>query len=308
MITIFEEAFTPEEVAERLKITKYTVYEMIKRGDLNAFKVGNKMRIQSSELQDFVRRSTTKPKKTENTSTVNNILKITGSHDFLLESLIQFQQNRLDNTSIHPSYVGSLEGLMTLFRGQADIAAIHLLNADTNEYNLPFIKQLFPLDEITMIRLAARSQGLIVAKGNPLDISTIADIANKKVRFVNRQKGSGTRILFDQLLVSNDAPPTEIIGYDNEEWSHLATASQVASGKADVTFGISSSAEKLGLDFIPVTSEYFDLVLKWTSKNTETLEQFMTILKSQDCRNMLSILKEYDMSELGNIIYEKREK
>lgn len=306
MINIFEEAFTPEEVAEKLKITKYTVYEMIKRGDLNAFKVGNKMRIEVSELQDFVRRSSTKSRKNVDSPTANRILRVSGSHDFLLESLIQFEQNQLANTSIQPSYIGSLEGLMTLYRGQADVAAIHLLNSDTSEYNLPFIKQLFPLDEITMIRLAAREQGLIVAKGNPFDIRTIADIANKKARFVNRQKGSGTRILFDQLLVVNEAPAAEIVGYENEEWSHLATASLVACGKADVTFGISSSAEKLNLDFIPVTSEYFDLVFKWTNDNRETLEQFINVLKSQKCRSMLSILKEYDTSELGNIIYEKR--
>ncbi|MDF2536834.1 MAG: DNA-binding protein [Bacillales bacterium] len=300
-------AYKPEEVAKFLQISKNTVYELIKRGDLKAFKVGNKVRIEESELLAFKERGATDSKKHDTDKSVGNqTIKIVGSHDFLLEKLIHFAQGQMENVSIQPSFIGSLEGLMMLYREQADIAAIHLLNSDTDEYNLPSIKQLFPQKEITVIRLASREQGLIVQKENPKKISGFQDLNRDDISFVNRQKGSGTRILFDQLLKKHAIHSNLVNGYEREEWTHLATASYVASDRADVTFGIGNSAIKLNLDFIPITTEYFDLVFQWKPENSSNLQKMFNILLSNEFRETLDNPKGYDLTEFGHIVYEEK--
>ncbi|MDF2557363.1 MAG: DNA-binding protein [Bacillales bacterium] len=297
-------AYKPEEVASLLQISKNTVYELIKRGDLKAFKVGNKMRIEEVELLAFKERAATDSKRLdESKPDLNQTIKIVGSHDFLLENLIYFAQGQLENIYIQPSFVGSLEGLMMLYRDQADIAAIHLLNSDTNEYNLPTIKQLFPQKDITVLRLASREQGFIVQKGNPKKILGFQDLLRENITFVNRQKGSGTRILFDQLLKKHAIHSNQVNGYEREEWTHLATASYVASGRADVTFGIGNTVDKLDLDFIPVTTEFFDLVFQWKPENSSNLHKMFDIILSNEFRVTLDQLTGYDIAEFGEIIY-----
>lgn len=296
--------FKPEEVAGLLQISKNTVYELIKRGDLKAFKVGNKMRIEEDELLAFKKRATTDSKRLdESKSDLQQTLKIVGSHDFLLENLIHYAQGKLENIYIQPSFVGSLEGLMMLYRDQADIAAIHLLNTETNEYNLPTIKQLFPQKDITVLRLASREQGFLVQKGNPKQVVGFQDLLRENISFVNRQKGSGTRILFDQLLTKHSIHSNQVSGYEREEWTHLATASYVASGRVDVTFGIGNSVEKLNLDFLPITTEFFDLVFQWKPENSSNLRKMMAIILSNEFRETLVSLKGYDLTEFGKIIY-----
>lgn len=302
------EAYTPEEIAKILKITKHTVYEMIKRGDLKAFKVGNKMRIEESELLAYRDRSMTTTSKSSNDSSRSSIaIRLVGSHDFLLEHFVQYAHTQLSQISIQPSFVGSLEGLMMLYRDQADIAAIHLLNSSTKEYNLPYIKELFPQKEITVLRLASRKQGFIVPKGNPKNFHGFKDLSNGNFTFVNRQSGSGTRILFDQLLKENNITSNQVKGYEREEWNHLATASHVASGLVDVSFGISSSAERLNLDFIPITNEYFDLVFQWTNNNEFALREIINCIISNEFKESIVGFQGYDFSEFGTIIYGKKD-
>jgi putative molybdopterin biosynthesis protein len=303
-----EKAYTPDEVAQIFQISKHTVYELIKRGELQAFKIGNKMRIEQAELERFKENTKAPAKKslsepTETPSNPAQSIRLSGSHDFLVEHFAKQAATAL-NLQIQPSYIGSLEGLMMLYRGQCEIAAIHLLDPNSQEYNLPFIHQLFVYESILVLRLAARQQGFIVAKGNPKNIHDFPDLTRTDVQFVNRQKGAGTRFLLDSKLSSYGIDPSKISGYSKEEWNHLSAASYLSRGMADVTFGIQSAASHLGLDFIPVAKEHFDLVFRFTSENKQSLTDLIQYLQSASFKDSLTDLEGYDISELGKITYQ----
>jgi putative molybdopterin biosynthesis protein len=299
--------YTPDEIASMFKISKHTVYELIKRGELNAFKIGNKMRIDSTEVERYKQKKASSPSLgSSNPSTaqaLDSTLKLAGSHDFLVEHLVKYAATESAGLSIQPSYIGSLEGLMMLYRGSADMAAIHLLDPTSQEYNLPFIRQLFVHEPITVIRLASREQGLIVTKGNPKNITGVEDFTRSDITIVNRQKGAGTRFLLDSLLAEKNLIPDSIRGYENEEWNHLGAASHISRGSADVAFGVKYAARQLGLDFISMTSEKFDLVLRWTEENKRALEHLLDLIHFTTFKDSILELEGYDASELGKIIY-----
>ncbi|WP_066055307.1 substrate-binding domain-containing protein [Robertmurraya korlensis] len=293
------EAYTPDEVAKLFKISRHTVYELVKRGELKAFKIGNKMRIDYGEVIRF--------KKNKETPSISHeqpvhSLSITGSHDFLLESLVKYVTSQSNFLAIRPSFIGSVEGLMMLYRGACDIAAIHLLDPASQEYNLPFIKQLFIHDPITVIRVASREQGLLVAKGNPKNIHCLKDLTNNS-RFVNRQKGSGTRFLFDSLLAKERIHPLQIHGYHDEEWTHLHTAIKVKQGEADAGMGIRSAVIKLNLDFIPLAEEQFDLVLRWTEQNKAAIQHFLDLIQFTSFIQEFGNTEGYKTEDFGKVIY-----
>ncbi|RDU37774.1 excisionase [Neobacillus piezotolerans] len=302
-------AYTPDEVARIFQISKHTVYEMIKRGELQAFKIGNKMRIEHDEIERYKESMKaparkTAPEQQQQPAPSRQIqARLAGSHDFLVEHLVK-EAAAAQGLQIQPTYIGSLEGLMMVYRGQADIAAMHLLDPTSQQYNLPFIHQLFVYETISVIRLASREQGFIVAKGNPKGIIGFSDLTRKDIRFINRQKGSGTRFLLDSKLLASGIAPADINGYENEEWTHLSTASHISRGAADAAFGIRSAASHLGLDFIPVAKEQFDLVFRWTDENRETLGKLASYIQSENFKRSLSNLEGYDISELGAKIYE----
>jgi putative molybdopterin biosynthesis protein len=299
-------AYTPDEVAQLFQISKHTVYELIKRGELQAFKVGNKMRIEHSEIERY-KESTKAPARkiqAEQPDIHTSLpIRLSGSHDFLVEHFVK-QTSKDLQLQIQPTYIGSLEGLMMLYRGQSDIAAIHLLDPASQEYNLPFIHQLFVYESISVVRFVSREQGFIVAKGNPKNISDFHDLTRKDVQFVNRQKGAGTRFLLDSILSSNGIDPAKINGYSNEEWNHLSTASHISRGMADVAFGIQSAASHLGLDFIPVSKEQFDLVFRFTNENKQNLTNLINYLNSSEFQHSLTDLDGYDIGDLGTVIYQ----
>jgi putative molybdopterin biosynthesis protein len=299
-------AYTPDEVAQLFQISKHTVYELIKRGELQAFKVGNKMRIEHTEIERY-KESTKAPAKkaqVEQFDTNTSLpIRLSGSHDFLVEHFVK-QTSKDLQLQIQPTYIGSLEGLMMLYRGQSDIAAIHLLDPASQEYNLPFIRQLFVYESISVVRFVSREQGFIVAKGNPKGIYDFNDLAGKNVQFVNRQKGAGTRFLFDSMLSKNGIAPADVNGYSTEEWNHLSTASYISRGMADVAFGIQSAASHLGLDFIPVAKEQFDLVFRFTNENKQKLTGLIHYLQSPGFKISLTDLEGYDIRDLGTVIYQ----
>ncbi|WP_071393640.1 substrate-binding domain-containing protein [Bacillus tuaregi] len=295
------EIYTPDEVAQLFKISKHTVYELIKRGELRAFKVGNKMRIEQNEVNRYKQQMETAPAAKSSTS---HSIRLAGSHDFLVEHLVKYTARQGQGLSLQPTYVGSLEGLMMLYRNHCDVAAIHLLDPSSKEYNIPFIKQLFVHEPLTVMRFAAREQGFIVAQGNPKNIKSFHDLTRKDLVFVNRQKGSGTRYLLDYYLAEERINPQDIKGYENEEWTHLSTASLISGGRADVALGIQSATDNLPLDFIPIMKEQFDLVFRWTEQNQTALKQLIELLTRTSFKDSLQNTAGYDVSEFGTIIYE----
>jgi putative molybdopterin biosynthesis protein len=302
-------AYTADEVAQIFQISKHTVYELIKRGELQAFKVGNKMRIEQAEIERFKENTKAPSKKIQPDQSdipTSIPVRLSGSHDFLVEHFVKQSSKNLQ-LQLQPTYIGSLEGLMMLYRGQCDIAAIHLLDPKSQEYNLPFINQLFIYESISVVRLASREQGFIVARGNPKGISDFNDLVRNDIKFVNRQKGAGTRFLLDSMLSNHRIDPGKINGYENEEWNHLSTASTVSRGIADVAFGIQSAANHLGLDFIPIAKEQFDLVFRFTNENKQILMDLINYLQSSSFKNSLTDLVGYDIEELGKVTYKTEE-
>lgn len=305
-----QKAYTPDEVAAIFQISKHTVYELIKRGELQAFKIGNKMRIEQDELEKYKENMKAPSKKdrinqTDSKSQLMVPIRLSGSHDFLVEHFVQQVPTAL-GVHIQPSYIGSLEGLMMLYRGQSDIAAMHLLDPSSQEYNLPFIHQLFVYEAITVVRFVSREQGFIIAKGNPKQIRDFNDLTRNDIQFINRQKGSGTRFLLDSKLSQHGIEPESINGYVNEEWNHLSTASYISRGMADVAFGIKSAAIHLGLDFIPVAKEHFDLVFRYTEENEQRLNELISYLQSTRFKESLTDLEGYSIHDLGTIIYQTK--
>ncbi|ADI00412.1 substrate-binding domain-containing protein [Salisediminibacterium selenitireducens] len=307
--------YTPDEVAALLQISKQTVYELIKRRELAAFKVGNKMRIEEKHLEAYKTRQSTfyegeadgaqdpEPEPVLHHSD-QKAIRLSGSHDLLLEKFVQHAyKDPADPLLIQAGYVGSIEGAMALYRGDADVAAMHVFDPDTNTYNLPFIRQLFASEAVTVVHLAKRRQGLIVTGGNPKAITVWKDLARQDVRFVNRQKGAGTRQLLDDHLNREGIRGQDVQGYGEEEWTHYAAAAHLLNGSADVTLGIEPVARMLGLGFIPLVEESFDLVFRWTDENRENLYRLHKRLQDERIKARLDDIPGYDLSAIGTVRY-----
>lgn len=302
-----DQTYTAEEIAKMFKISKHTVYELIKRGELNAFKVGSKMRISPDEVDRYIKSTKAYQSKVSQPTvhqqpSLSNTIRLSGSHDFLVEHLTKYVSQHT-NLQIQPTYIGSLEGLMMIYRGAADVCAMHLLDPNSKQYNIPFIKQFFIHEKISVIRFALREQGFIVAKNNPKRIICFQDLTRTEVSFINRQKGSGTRFLFDTFLAQYEIDPKDVKGYQSEEWNHLATASHISRGSADVGFGIRSAAEQLGLDFVSVIEEEFDLVFRWTDENKHELESLAELICSEQFKASIAEISGYNIKDLGEIKY-----
>ena len=194
---------------------------------------------------------------------------------------------------------GSLDGLVNLRQGLCQISGSHLLDA-TGEYNTPFIRHLFPDRDVDIVTLAYRTQGLMLASGNPKNIKKIADIAKPSVRFVNRNAGSGTRLWFDAELKRLKIPIDKVSGYDKGVSTHSEAASLISANKADVSLGLQAAAYKHGLDFIPLFEERYDLVLP--RENKKTLTPFLDYLQTATFRTELNTLTGYNTSHSGEQI------
>ena len=232
---------------------------------------------------------------------LQNTLVVIGSHDPLLDELGNMLHVADESLYMSSSHVGSMGGIMAIRRGEAHMAGCHLLDTVTGEYNLSFMKKYFPKGDVKLIRCVGREQGLMVAKGNPLDIQKFADIAKEGVRYVNRQKGSGTRILADYLCKTEQIDMASVYGYEREEMTHTSVAAQIASGSADAGMGIYSAAKLYDLDFIPICIEEYDLIISDYAWNTPMVQQLMKVLKSDIFRQKLMELGGYTVDNAGEL-------
>ena len=223
---------------------------------------------------------------------------VIGSHDLILDIISDMMPNRYANTHVSSTHVGSMGGLMALLRKEAHISPIHLLDEDTGVYNKGYIRRMFK-EPMAIIKGVGRIQGLIVKKGNPLNIQKIEDL--KKYRFVNRQRGAGTRILFDYKLKGLGISPEEIKGYDFEASTHMSVAALVSSDSADVGMGIQSAAKAMDLDFIPIGEEEYDFALPESYLELPMIQSFLSILRSEEFIEKLQELGGYSWSNIGEI-------
>ena len=233
---------------------------------------------------------------------LKNTLVVIGSHDPLLDELADMMHVENGGVFMSSSHVGSMGGIMAIRRGEAHAAGCHLLDTETGEYNIAFMRKYFPAGGVKLIRCVGRQQGMMVAKGNPLNIKKFADIAREGVRYVNRQKGSGTRILTDYLCKKDDVNPDSIYGYDREELTHTSVAAQIVSGSADAGMGIYSAAKLYDLDFLPICIEEYDLIIPDHAWDTPMVQQLIATLKSDAFREKILSMGGYTLENPGEII------
>jgi putative molybdopterin biosynthesis protein len=234
---------------------------------------------------------------------IDNTVTIIGSHDVTLDLLANEVKKHHPEMNLSSAHVGSMGGIMSLKRGEAHIAGMHLLDPETGEYNVPYIKRYLAEIKVVLVNLVYRQQGLIVAKGNPKAIKGISDLKRKDVLFVNRQRGAGTRLLLDLKLSELEISSDEVRGYNREEYTHMAVAAAVAGGSADVGLGILAAAKALDLDFIPISSERYDLVIPEEYYNLNSIQKVLKIAVSDDFKRRVESLGGYDTSKTGSVIH-----
>ncbi|KJS80555.1 MAG: LysR family transcriptional regulator [Desulfosporosinus sp. BICA1-9] len=222
-----------------------------------------------------------------------------GSHDLTLDVLSSHMKSRDGRGALASAHVGSLAGILSLRKGEAHFAGIHLLDPETGEYNRSYLQRFLPGREVALMNLVYRTQVLIVPKGNPLNLKTLEDLAKPGVRFINRQGGSGTRVLLDYLLQKQGLSKEQILGYEREEFTHLAVAVAVASGAADVGLGIQSAAEALGLDYVLVGEERYDLAIPREFLEEPRMKAMIEVIQSRAFQEDVLALGGYDVRDTG---------
>jgi putative molybdopterin biosynthesis protein len=225
-------------------------------------------------------------------------LLITGSHDLTIDLLAQFWAQRGDGR-ISSANVGSLGGLMALRRGHCHLAGSHLLDPDTGDYNDSYVRRYLPGQPVVLVTLVEREQGWIVPPANPLGLQSWADAARPGLNLVNRQRGAGTRVLFDYELTRLGLDSEQIQGYDREEYTHLAVAAAVASGTADTGLGIRAAARALQLDFVPLAQEQYDLIIRQEQYEDERVQALLALLHDPAWRQAVAALPGYDVTRMG---------
>ncbi len=340
-----EVLYTPQEVANLLKIKKNTVYELIKRGDLKCSKIGRQFRIRKDELEEYLNFSNGKmrisekdqeiQKRKENkissedmivTSTTKKEESIPGDNDIkepiqkqkdyftskglvicgqdiILEILCNYLAGEMEGLPILRSYLGSYNGLYAMYQGKVDVATVHLWDGETGEYNSQFVKRMLPGTEYRRIHLVSRMQGFYVKEGNPKQIKDFTDLTKADVTMINREKGSGTRILLDEHLIKLGIKTTSISGYEKEVTSHLAGAGAVARGGADVALGIERISKELkGIEFVPIQIESYDMVVKLESIQHNWYQKLIGIINSEEFQDEIVSLSGYDITNMGKVL------
>ena len=226
-------------------------------------------------------------------SDLDNTLTIIGSHDPIIDEIIDIMKRENKDSVVSSSHVGSMGAIMAIKRGEAQMGAIHLLDEVTGEYNVNHINKHFPNGGVVLEKGVMRIQGLMVAKGNPKNIEKFSDIARDDISYVNRQKGSGTRILCDYLMKQNGIVEKDVYGYQREEFTHTAVAAQIASGTADVGLGIYSAALTYNLDFIPICSEEYDFLIDESAIDSNKIQEFLKVLHSDELKARLEKIGGY---------------
>ena len=224
-----------------------------------------------------------------------------GSHDPLLDEAADLLHRADPTVFMSSTHVGSMGGIMAVRRGETHIAGVHLLDERDGSYNTSYIQKHFPAGGVRLVECVGRTQGLMLAPGNPLNIQTLEDLSRPGLRYVNRQKGSGTRILIDYLCRQKGIDDAAIYGYEREEFTHTSVAAQIASGTADAGMGIWSAAKLYGLDFLPVCMEQYDLLIPDSAFDTPMVQRLLEVLRSDAFRARMEALGGYQLVSPGSV-------
>ncbi|GBG07380.1 hypothetical protein PAT3040_01930 [Paenibacillus agaridevorans] len=349
-------SYTTDELAKLLKISKLTVYDLIKKGELPSYRVGKQMRVDASDLEAYKRRNRTVPEVSSGRRNalhdVRTVAESTGmslaaarldqgtaqdqrdaatldvktaeiaptaaassppfprsivitGQDISLDILARHLETEMPEYRMLRSHIGSMDSLIRMYKGEADLVSTHLLDGDSGEYNVPYIRRILVGMPHLVVNLLTRSAGLFVAEGNPHVITGWTDLARPGMRIANREQGAGARVLLDEQLRLHRIPLEGLLGYEKTLTNHLSVAAMVASGEADVGVGTAKAASIVqGVSFIPLIQERYDLVMLKRPDNRPWIEAVLRILRSDSFKRELRAIAAYDLSHTGEIMAE----
>jgi len=309
-------SLSAQEVAELLDISKNTVYDLIKKGELPSYRIGRKVRVDIEDVEYYKNKS-----RTNNIKIINTVIEhktqvpqpplsedknfIICGQELLLDVLTQHLGHYPNEFQVLRRYIGGYDGLINLYKGSASATSCNLWDSDNNIYNIPYVRRLIPGVPCIIVRLACHMQGFYVFKGNPKNISSWDDLARSGIVMVNREKGSGVRILIDEQFRKLGISGKLINGYDVEVFSHFAAASAVSRGEADIAVGTQKTASQVeNIEFIPIQKQKCDLVIKKEDFESPIIQTILSILNSQEFKMEIQGIDVYDTSETGKIIGE----
>lgn len=299
-----DDALTADEVAEILHIGRNAVYDLAKSGVLGSYRIGRRLRFTYSDVQAYIASTRNVPAcRNRATSEAGNREELVlCGQDIILDVL----SNYITQAGVRclRSYVGSYDALTALYKDEVQVASSHLWDGESSAYNIPYVRRLLPGIPAVVIHLTRRMQGFYVACGNPKRILGWDDLLKPGIVMVNREKGAGSRVLLDERMKLLGASASSIEGYRNEVQSHIAVASAVARGRADVAIGSEKVARQVdGVDFIPLQEEMYDLVVKREIFDSHPIGVMMGILESGILKEEFGSLGGYDTADMGRIAY-----
>jgi len=306
------ESFTPEEISKMLKVSKLTVYDLIKKGHIPAFRVGRQMRVDAKELEVYKTQSATGSDSHSNSNVAGKISPIQkkpesmviSGQDASLDLLVHHLELENGHRPFLRSHSGSLDSLIEMYKGNADIVSTHLFDGDTQTYNIPYIRKLLVSKPFIVLQFIKRQAGFYVAEGNPKKITSWGDLSNPNLQFINREAGAGARVLLDEQLRLHQIPKENLKGYRNTRTSHMDIASEIANGHADVGLGIEHIAKVAPVDFIPMIEESYDLVVLRTPENKRIIDTLHTILQQKKFQEKLTSFG-YHIKGIGTVLWEQ---
>jgi excisionase family DNA binding protein len=303
-----EEMMSTKEVAKYLSIHEKQVYALIKSKKIPSTRVTGKWVFPKKLVDDWIDSSAKSgfEQARQKTRKIEGALLASGSNDPILDMLHTYMKKSYPEFYIFSANTGSTDGLKALNKGYTDIAWSHLFDPKSGEYNIPFLSNYLPNVKPIVVNLFQRDLGFLVAPKNPFHISGFEDLTQKRVRLINRQKGSGTRVLLDHHLKRLKIPTSRIQGYEREVYTHFEVGLSILSKEADAGIATIAVSKLLGLPFIPITQESFDMILDQSTFFEKGIQAFIEILNSQEFRNRIERLGSYDFKSSGKILYSKK--
>jgi excisionase family DNA binding protein len=300
-----EEMMNTKEVARYLDIHEKQVYALIKTGKIPASRVTGKWLFPKTVIDEWIEKNARSGLEQARQKSVRiaGALLASGSNDPVLDILQTCLKKVHPEFFVFSSNTGSMEGLIALEKGFTDIAWSHLLDPETGEYNIPYLEKLVPHINAVVVNLFYRELGFVLAKGNPLNIAGFEDLKRDEVRFINRQTGSGTRLLLDHHLGKAKIPDERIRGYDQEVFTHIEVGLAVLSGEADTGIATAAVSTLLGLDFVPITRERFDMICDQSVFFQKGVQALVEVLNGDLFRKRVEKLQSYDFRSAGRILY-----
>ena len=307
-------SLSTQEVADILHVSKSTIYDLIKRGEINSYKIGRKVRFTQEDVDVYIARS----RHEQSTQPVQRIDAASSLLDPVSHAkpdiIISGQDVVLDILANHlllsgehagRAYLSSFEGLLSLYEGRVDAASCHLFSAEDGEFNAPYVKYLLPGIPALLINLSYRRQGFYVKKGNPKGVRGWGDLDRSDISILNRRIGSSSRILLDGQLKKHKIMASTVKGYERVMRSHLTMAAAIAEGEADIGLGTERVSRQIdGIEFIPLMEERYDLVVKREFFNSEAAQNMLKIMSSASFKKEIAHFSGNDYRDIGKIIAE----